>query len=65
MQEPKLRELAVLGLLAAGKSMKAVAHDLGISVRTVEGRVLRMKAKTGAKSLYHLTAIAFRKGYLS
>lgn len=48
------REREVLDGLVAGKPHKVVAHDLGMSPRTVEVHRARIMAKTGAGSLSEL-----------
>jgi DNA-binding NarL/FixJ family response regulator len=54
------RELAVLGLLASGKSNKEVAADLDLSVRTVESHHANILAKLKVESLGDLVRIAVR-----
>ncbi len=44
------RESEVLGLIAQGKSDRAIADDLFLSVRTVEGHVARVFTKLGIHS---------------
>jgi len=48
------REREVLGGLVDGRPNKVVAHDLGISVRTVEAYRATIMSKLGAKSLAEL-----------
>lgn len=48
------RESEVCGLVAQGKSCKAIAHELGISFRTVEKHRTRIFSKLGAGSLVEL-----------
>ena len=48
------RESDVLAGLLRGRSSKAIAHELGISRKTVEGHRANLKAKTGARSLVEL-----------
>jgi two-component system response regulator FixJ len=45
------REREVLGALAAGRSHKEIAYDLGISVRTVEVHRSRMLRRLGTRRL--------------
>ncbi|WP_126172919.1 response regulator transcription factor [Altericroceibacterium xinjiangense] len=52
------REREVLQLLAQGLSNKMVAVELGLSPRTVEDHRAAITAKTGAKGLAELIAIA-------
>jgi PAS domain S-box-containing protein len=47
------REREVLSALAAGRSQKLIAHDLGISVRTVEVHRSRMLQRLGTRHLAH------------
>jgi DNA-binding CsgD family transcriptional regulator len=56
------RELAVLELLAKGKSNKEVASILTISARTVETYRLRIKLKLGLNSVVELVHYAVRHG---
>jgi FixJ family two-component response regulator len=49
---PKERE--VLELIAAGKTNREMADDLGLSVRAVEDRRSRLMKKVGAKSVVEL-----------
>jgi len=48
---------AVIQLLTEGATAKEIAADLGISHRTVEHRLERMKERYGAKNTVHLTAM--------
>ncbi|MBP1807422.1 response regulator transcription factor [Rubellimicrobium aerolatum] len=57
------RERDVLGLLVAGLANKAIAHDLGISCRTVEVHRARIMDKMGARSFSNLVKIALEAGY--
>jgi NarL family two-component system response regulator LiaR len=54
------RELDVLHLLARGKSNKALAAELDISVRTAESHHSNIMAKLNVQSLGDLVRIAFR-----
>jgi two-component system response regulator FixJ len=56
------RERDVLRGLAAGKINKVIAHDLGISPRTVEVYRANLMAKTGARSMSNLMRIALAAG---
>jgi two-component system, LuxR family, response regulator FixJ len=56
------RERDVLRGLAAGKINKIIAHDLGISPRTVEVYRANLMAKTGARSMSDLMRIALAAG---
>lgn len=52
------REREVLELLVLGKANKAVAHELGISARTVEVHRARIMEKLGARSLSEVVRLA-------
>ena len=56
------REHDVLQGLVSGKINKAIAHDLGISPRTVEVYRANLMAKTGAKSMSELMRLALAAG---
>ncbi|MGB3554905.1 MAG: response regulator transcription factor [Jannaschia sp.] len=58
------REQTILLLLAQGRSNKAVAHDLDISVRTVETHRKNLKRKLGISSTAGLTRYAMEHGVL-
>lgn len=56
------REREVLGGLVAGRANKAIAHDLGISVRTVEVHRANTMEKLGARSLSEAIRLALAGG---
>ena len=56
------REVDIAVALLAGRPNKAVAHEFGISVRTVEMHRAHIMAKLGVKSLAEAAAIASRAG---
>jgi two-component system response regulator NreC len=58
------REREVLTWLARGLSSKAVAGELGISVRTVESHRANLMQKLGVKSVALLIQVAIRQGIL-
>ncbi|MEL7184596.1 MAG: response regulator transcription factor [Pseudomonadota bacterium] len=58
------REQTILLLLAQGRSNKEVAHDLDISVRTVETHRKNLKRKLGISSTAGLTRYAMEHGVL-
>ena len=56
------RERDVLQGLVSGKINKVIAHDLGISPRTVEVYRANLMAKTGARSMSELMRLALAAG---
>ena len=56
------RERDVLRGLVAGKINKVIAHDLGISPRTVEVYRANLMAKTNVRSMSELMRIAIAAG---
>lgn len=58
------RELEILDLVAEGLSSKAIAHRLGVSVRTVETHRLHLMEKLGASSSPHLVRLGIRQGLI-
>ena len=56
------RELDISLALFSGRSNKAVAHDLGISVRTVEMHRAHIMAKLGVKSIAEAAVMATHAG---
>jgi two-component system response regulator FixJ len=56
------RELDISLALFAGRSNKMVAHDLGISVRTVEMHRAHIMAKLGVKSIAEAAVMATHAG---
>lgn len=56
------RENEVLAGIIEGKLNKTVAHELGISIRTVESHRARIMEKTGASSLSELVRVALTAG---
>jgi two-component system response regulator FixJ len=56
------REREVLNALVSGQANKVIAHDLGISPRTVEIHRARVMSKMEAKSLSHLVRMALAAG---
>jgi two-component system response regulator FixJ len=57
------REKEVLKGVIAGKLNKVIAHELGISPRTVEVYRANVMSKTGAAGLSDLVRIALRAGF--
>jgi DNA-binding CsgD family transcriptional regulator len=56
------REAEVLRLIAAGKTNRAIAHELGISEKTVARHVSNILTKLGLASRSAATAYAFQHG---
>jgi two-component system response regulator FixJ len=52
------RERQVLDALVAGRSNKVIAHDLGLSVRTVEVHRARMMERLGVRQLAEAVRLA-------
>mgnify|MGYP000891946083 CR=1 FL=1 len=59
------REREVLQLLAEGKSARAIAHGLHVSVKTVETHRRNIMARLGLDSVAALTRYAIREGITS
>jgi two-component system response regulator FixJ len=57
------REREVLEGLLAGKSNKVIAHELGVSVRTVEGHRGNMMGRLGVRSLAAAVRLAIEAGH--
>lgn len=62
LSELSPRERDVLCGLVAGKINKVIAHDLGISPRTVEVYRANLMAKTGARTMSDLMRVALAAG---
>jgi DNA-binding CsgD family transcriptional regulator len=58
------REVEVLGLVATGRTNRAVADALGISVKTVARHVSNIFGKLGVSTRAAATAYAHRKGLI-
>lgn len=58
------REFEVFRLLAAGKSVNAIAETLFLSAKTVGTYQTRILAKLSANNLSDLTRLAIRMGYI-
>jgi DNA-binding NarL/FixJ family response regulator len=56
------RELEVLGAMSDGLSAKAVAHSLGISVKTVENHKTRIFDKLGVRTAAQAVALTVGSG---
>jgi two-component system, LuxR family, response regulator FixJ len=57
------REREVLEALVVGKTTKLIAHELGLSVRTVEGHRGNLMARLGVRTLSAAMRIAFDAGW--
>ena len=56
------REREVMGRVIDGATTKQIAHELGTSIRTVEGQRSQVMKKMGVASVAELTALAVRSG---
>jgi two-component system nitrate/nitrite response regulator NarL len=56
------REIEVLSLVAAGRSNKEIAGELGVSARTVESHRERIRDKLGVSNVADLVRLAVREG---
>ena len=59
------REIEVLQLLAEGKSTKEIAHEMGLSAKTVESHRKKISDKLGIQTVAELTKYALREGLTS
>lgn len=59
------RETAVLRLIAQGYTNKEIAHQLGLSVKTVETYKARSMEKLGLRSRVDIVRIATERGWLT
>lgn len=62
--EPSARELAVLALIAKGRSNKEIASTLGVSDETVKTHVSNVMQKLNAQDRAHAVTEAIRLGLL-
>ncbi len=58
------REIEVLQLLVQGKSQKEIAHQLNLSIHTVNSHRKNISEKTGIKSIAGLTLFALSQKYI-
>lgn len=58
-------DAAILGLMLTGATDRAISHEVGKSLRTVQRRVQAMMQQTGATSRIQLGYEAGRRGWLS
>ena len=56
--ELTVREREVLARIASGYSSKVIAHELGISARTVEAHRAHIKAKLNARNAAEAVRVA-------
>lgn len=63
MAQLSSREQQVVRLIGEGLSDKEIAHSLGLSVRTVEGHVARIRGKTGLGARGALIRLALRSNH--
>ena len=56
------REREVVAAIVAGDRPKEIARALGISPRTVESYIARVRTKFGARNVQELVRIALEKG---
>jgi DNA-binding NarL/FixJ family response regulator len=58
------RELEIVSLVVAGRSNDEIAHDLGISAKTVESHLTRIYEHANVATRTELAARAIREGWL-
>ena len=56
------REREVLECVASGSTDREVGEQLGISIRTAQSHLVRIRAKTGRRRRAELTALAYELG---
>jgi DNA-binding NarL/FixJ family response regulator len=61
-QEPTMREIEVLQLIAEGLVNREIGQRLFLSEETVKSHVRHLLAKLQARSRAHAVAIGFRRG---
>ncbi len=54
------RELEVLRLIARGKAVKVIAHELSVSAKTVATYITRIREKTGLRNYVDMAKYALR-----
>lgn len=59
------RQLEILKLVVSGRSMKEIAYDLGLSVKTVETHRAQLMERLGIRDLPRLVLYAVRRGLVS
>lgn len=60
---PRQRE--ILQLIASGRSTKQIAHDLGLSVKTVETHRAQLMERLGLRDVASLVRLAIRAGLVT
>jgi len=60
---PRQRE--ILKLIASGRSTKQIAHDLGLSVKTVETHRAQLMERLGLRDVASLVRLAIRAGLVA
>jgi len=63
-QKPTPRELEVIHLVSHGFERKEIAHDLRISVKTVEAHVFNLRRKIGARNSVHALRLLIQSGHV-
>ena len=64
VQRPSDRLLQVIGLIALGRTNDEVAHELGISSKTVEGHLRTLFDRYGVASRTELAMLAVQEGWI-
>jgi len=64
-QEPTMREIEVLQLIAEGLVNREIGQRLFLSEETVKSHVRHLLAKLQARSRAHAIAIGFRRGLVA
>jgi DNA-binding NarL/FixJ family response regulator len=59
------REIDVLRRIAAGMITREIAHELGVTVKTVENHKQRIFRKLDVQNQAHAVSIAIRRGFLT
>ena len=59
-RQPTPRELAVLRLVAGGKTVDEIAQSLGLGEETIRSHLKKVQAKLGARNRLHAVAEAMR-----
>jgi len=62
--DPDEQDRAILALLAAGSNDAAIAHRLGLGIRTVRRRLADMETATSTRTRFQLAIAAIRRGWI-